>query len=77
VGDVPVAEPDRAFAERLEAGDQPQQRGLAAAGGPDEHHELAAPDRQVDAVHRLHGAGERLGHAVQDDLCHSLLQQLV
>jgi len=35
----------------LEPGDHPQQRRLAAAGGPDQHHELAVADRQADVVH--------------------------
>ena len=33
----------------LEAGDHPQERGLAAARRPDEDHELALLDREVDA----------------------------
>ena len=37
----------------LEAGDHAQQRRLAAARGPDEHDELARPDREVDAVDHL------------------------
>ena len=34
----------------LEPRDQPQQRGLAAARGPDEDHELALLDLEVDAL---------------------------
>jgi hypothetical protein len=34
----------------FQPGDQPQQRGLAAARGADEDDELALLDRQVDAL---------------------------
>ena len=34
----------------VEAGDQPQQRGLAAAGRAEEGEELAGPDREVDVL---------------------------
>jgi len=36
----------------LEAGNQPQQRRLTAAGGPDEDHELAVVDGEVQVVDR-------------------------
>ena len=45
----------------LEAGDHAQRRGLAAAGGADEHHELAVLDRArqvVDGHHRPERLGE-------------------
>ena len=32
----------------LEAGDRAQRRRFAAAGGPEQHHELAVPDFQVE-----------------------------
>jgi hypothetical protein len=51
--DVAAVEMDAAGGERLEARDQPQQRRLAAARRADEHGELAARDRQVDALDRL------------------------
>ena len=50
----PIA--DLAARDHLEAGDHPQQRGLAAARGADEHDELAVLDVDADAVHDLHGA---------------------
>src|SRR3546814_16766684 len=49
----PVADADGAGAHGLQAGDHPQQRGLAAARRPDQHDELAVGDLQVDAVDRL------------------------
>ena len=38
--DDTVADPDLAFADLLEPGDHAQGRRLAAAGRPDQHHEL-------------------------------------
>jgi hypothetical protein len=67
--DVAAVEVDAAGAERLEPGDQAQQRRLAAAGRPDEHGELAARDRQVDALDRLDLA-ELLLDALELEECH-------
>ena len=39
---------DRAAGGRVEVGDEPHQRRLAAPGRPDERDELALADRQVD-----------------------------
>ena len=47
---------DVAAADLLEAGDDAQQRGLAAAGGADEDDELAVRDVEVDAVDDVDGA---------------------
>ena len=52
---------------RLQAGDDAQRRGLAAAGGPEEHHRLAGVDRQVERLQRARAVGERLGAALQRD----------
>ena len=41
----------------LEAGDHPQQRGFAAAGGADQHAELAVADLEADALDGLEAAG--------------------
>ncbi len=48
---------------KLEARDHPQQRRLPAARRPQQRKELAAPDRQVDAVHRR-DAAEALADAI-------------
>ena len=45
----PMSEP--AVGDRLEAGDHPQRRALAAPRRPDQHHELAVADLEVDCVH--------------------------
>ena len=50
VGDVDAVEPDDARGRVLEAGDQPQESGLAAPRGPDEDDEGAVLD--LEATHR-------------------------
>ena len=54
----------------LEPADRAEQRRLAAAGRPDEHHELAVLDRQVDVIHGADTSEEFLGDALEDDLPH-------
>ena len=44
---------DLALGDRLQAGDHAQQRGLAAARGPDDDDELAVGDLGIDAVDHL------------------------
>ena len=46
--DEPVADPDLALGDLLEAGGHPQRRRLAASGGPDEHHQLTVGDLEVE-----------------------------
>ncbi len=70
--DVAAVEDDAAGGQRLEPGDQAQQRGLAAARRADEHGELAAGDGQVDALDRLHVA-ELLLDALELEECHFLV----
>ena len=53
VVDHAVVDDDLAAGHRLEAGDHPQDRALAAAGRPDEDDELAVADLEVDAVDDL------------------------
>ena len=63
LGDVLAAEQDAALVRRLEAGEHAEQRGLAAAAGPQQRKELAGPDVERDAVDGTEVA-ERLGHAL-------------
>ena len=53
VVDDAAVDGDLAAGHRLEPGDHPQDRALAAAGRADEHDELAVADLEVDAVHDL------------------------
>ena len=48
-----AADRDRAGARRVDAGEQPAQRGLAGAGRPDHGQPLARAQRQVDAVQHV------------------------
>ena len=57
---LPV-EQDAAFVRRLESGEHPQQRGLAAAARAEQREELAGPDVERQPVHRAKGA-ELLHH---------------
>ena len=68
--DVRAADGDRAGVGLLEPGDQPQRRGLAGAGRPEQHDELAVGDVEVEAVDRLMVA-EALGDAFEDDVSHA------
>jgi hypothetical protein len=51
--DDAIVDPDLAGADVLEPGDHPQQGRLAAAGGADQHHELAVGDLDIDAVNHM------------------------
>ena len=59
-----------AVGDRLEAGDHPQQRRLAAARGADEDDELAVADGEVDAVDHLGGA-EALDDLAELEVSHA------
>src|SRR2546425_762184 len=65
--DAPVPEPDLAAVQRMEAGDQPEKRRLAAARGPDQREQLAVTDLEARAVDRGH-APELLTHLAEPDL---------
>ena len=65
-----AADGDLAGGDVLQAGDHAQQRGLAAARGADQHHELAVGDVDADAVQDLDRA-ERLAHVADVDRRHS------
>ena len=61
--DVGAVEQDAARVRRLEAGEHAEQRGLAAAGGPEQREELVLADVERDAVDGGRPA-EALGDAV-------------
>ena len=71
VVDNSLADSDFAGGDALEAGDHPQGGCLAAAGGPDQDHEFAVMDAQVERMHRLGAVCEDLRDVVKNDLCHS------
>jgi len=66
-GEVAVAEPQVAGRGRLEARDDAQERGLAAAGGPDEADQRTAREAQVDAV-QGHGGAEALTETLDHEV---------
>jgi hypothetical protein len=51
--DAVAGNADLAFRDLFEAGDHPEQGGLAAAGRADEHDELAVLDLQLDVLQDL------------------------
>src|SRR4051812_40777468 len=53
--DHPLPDADLALGHGLEAGQHAQRRGLARAGGPDEHEELAVPGGERELAHGLDG----------------------
>ncbi len=70
-GDGRAAERDRAGVRVVEAGDQPQQRGLAAAGRAEHGGQRARRHVQVDPTQHLGGA-ERLGDAGEGECRHAV-----
>jgi hypothetical protein len=64
VVDLAIADPNGAGVDRLESGEQPQQRGLAAAGGAEQHQAFAVGDVEIDRSQRVMGA-EALRHALE------------
>ena len=68
-----VVDQDAAGGDRFQPGHHPQGRGLAAAGGADEDHELLVADIEV---HVLDGVNlvELLVQAADDDLGHYSIQ---
>jgi hypothetical protein len=73
VRDVALADLDRAGGRLLDAGDEPQQRRLAAARRPHEDHELAFLDLERHVVDRPRAVAEGLRQAAQADGAHLLL----
>ncbi len=64
--DAPIVEADLAFVRRVEAGDQAQQRGLAAARRAEEGEQFPFLDRQRHVIGRRHRA-EALGDVLHGD----------
>src|SRR5262249_6351073 len=64
-----VRQPDRAGIGWFEPPHQPQQRGLAAAGGPEQRKELAISDREADALDRTRCL-DPFRYALQAHACH-------
>ena len=75
LGDVLAVDENLARGHVLEAGDEPQEGRLAAAGGADEDDELAVLDVEIDAVDDADGA-ERLANRLQLDAAHSRILPL-
>ena len=71
VVDDGVADLERARGDLFETREHPQRGRLAAARGPDEHHELAVVDVQARSVDGRGSVAEDLGHAVEVDLSHA------
>ena len=69
-GHLARADVDLAGGRGLEAGDEPQQGRLAAAGGADDHGELAVLDAEIDAVEGGKAVGVGLLQPAQHDLRH-------
>ena len=69
-GDVGAVDQDLAGARRVEAGDQPEQRRLAAARGADDGQEAAGGNREIERMQNRQwtaAALDRLRYAAQLD----------
>ena len=64
------ADIDVARGDGFEARDHAQQRGLAAAGGADQHAELAVGDFEVDAFDGLEATGVGLADVAENYVSH-------
>jgi hypothetical protein len=67
IGNIAATNQDIAVGHLLKARDHPQQGRLAASRWPDEDHELAAIDGEVEAMDDIDGA-EALAHTAQLDI---------
>ena len=72
----PVPDAHRAARDLLEPGHHAQRRGLPAPGRPDEHHELAVGDVEVQARDGLGAVGVDLGGAFDRDVGHGVLSSV-
>src|SRR5205085_924279 len=50
IGNVTIADHDAAVGNFEQAGQKIEKRGLATAGGPEQHQEIAVIDRQIEVV---------------------------
>src|SRR5436309_1123996 len=75
VDDAP-ADVDVAAGDGLEPRHHTQQRGLAAAGGADQHAELAAADLEVDALDGLDATGIGRVHVADGDVSNGNAQPI-
>jgi hypothetical protein len=66
-GAIASIDADGARGQRLEAGDQAHQRGLAAAGRPEQRQDLTLADREIDVSQRGKTAEDFLAIADIDD----------
>jgi len=66
-GDVASVDPDFPPTRLFQAVDHLERRGLAAAGGADQHQGLAPFDVERDSVHRRYAARVDLAHRTQRD----------
>jgi hypothetical protein len=71
VVDHPAAEADIAAAERLKAGEQPQNGALAAPARADDHHQLAVPNVQGQVRDRRRAIRVHPRDVVQQDIGHT------
>ncbi len=76
VDDTP-ADRDGAAGDGLEAGDHPEQGGLAAARRPEQHRERAVGNTERHALHGLDAAGVDLAHILQRHRGHVVLPPVV
>jgi hypothetical protein len=75
--DAQLVQPDAASGEREQAGDAVERGGFAAAGGAEQRDELAAPDRDRQAIERRDLAlavREAASNAVESQLAEVVFQ---
>jgi len=70
--DSTLADTDLAAGDAFQPTEHAQQRGLAAARGPDEHDELAIGDVQIDARQHVGLAVVGLAQVAEADSGHGL-----
>ena len=63
--------PDDEISQRVEAGDQAQDRALAAAAGADDHQQLAVADVQGQVRDGRAAVGEHPGDIIEQDVGHA------